>query len=129
MIVHTAALLTGDLFPGDGPVRIRVRPPTGSLTIKIEFELSDLSDRISLKEVSPTEIVLQAAPAKVNLALKGSLIAKTSAGSPPSAGTRLPPAKRRRPLGALPAIPCAIVPLPRHGARVKWRPRQQGQAT
>lgn len=97
MIVYTAALLTGDLFPGDGPVRIRVRAPTGSLTFKTEFELSDLSDRISLKEVSPTEIVLQAAPAKVNLGLKGNLTVNTPAGSPPSAGTQPPPANRRRP--------------------------------
>jgi len=77
---------------------------------KIEFELSQPPDGISIKEASPTEIVLQADLAKVKPGSKGNLIVKAS-GEPPSAEeTQPPPANRRRiPPGALPAIPYEIV--------------------
>ena len=97
-------------IPTDGTVRIRVRFPTGPLMSKIEFELSQPPDGISIKEASPTEIVLQADLAKGKPGSKGNLIVKAS-GEPPSAEeTQPPPANRRRiPPGALPAIPYEIV--------------------
>jgi hypothetical protein len=98
-------------IPACGAVRINVRLPTGPLMSKIEFELSEPPDGISIKEVSPTEIVLQADPSKVKPGFKGNLIVKASAErSLPSEAQPPPPANRRRiPLGALPAIPFEIV--------------------
>jgi hypothetical protein len=96
--------------PADGTARIRVQLPIGPLVSKVEFELSEPPDGISIKEASPTEIVLQADPAKVKPGFKGNLIVTASGERPPPAGTQGPPANRRRmPLGALPAIPYEIV--------------------
>jgi len=98
-------------IPADGTARIRVRLPASPLASKVEFELSEPPDGISIKEASPTEIVLQADAAKVKPGGKGNLIVKASAEPPAAAGTQSPPANRRRiPLGALPAIPYEIVP-------------------
>jgi hypothetical protein len=98
-------------IPADGTARIRVRLPAGPLVSKVEFELSEPPDGISIKEASPTEIVLQADAAKVKPGFKGNIIVKASAEPPAAAGTQPPPANRRRiPLGALPAIPYEIVP-------------------
>jgi hypothetical protein len=98
-------------IPADGTVRIRVRLPAGPLVSKVEFELSEPPDGISIKEASPTEIVLQADAAKVKAGGKGNLIVKASAEPPAApAGPQPPPANRRRiPLGALPAIPYEIL--------------------
>jgi hypothetical protein len=98
-------------IPADGTARIRVRLPVGPLVSKVEFELSEPPDGISIKEASPTEIVLQADAAKVKPGGKGNLIVKASAEPPAAAaGTQSPPANRRRiPLGALPAIPYEIL--------------------
>jgi len=97
-------------IPTDGTVRIRVSLPTGPLMSKIEFELSEPPDGICIQKSSPTEIVLQADPAKVKPGFKGNLIVKASAERSSSSGTQSPPANRRRiPLGALPAIPYEIV--------------------
>jgi hypothetical protein len=97
-------------IPTNGTVRIRVSLPTGARLNKIEFELSEPPDGISIKEASPTEIVLQADPAKVKPGFKGNLIVKASAERSSPSETQPPPANRRRiPLGALPAIPFEIV--------------------
>jgi hypothetical protein len=97
-------------IPADGTVRIRVKLPAGPLVSKVEFELSEPPDGISIKEASQTEIVFQADAAKVKPGFKGNLIVKASAEPPAAAGAQPLPANRRRiPLGALPAIPYEIV--------------------
>jgi hypothetical protein len=98
-------------IPIDGTVRIRVNLPTGPRVNKVEFELSEPPDGISIKESSPTEIVLQADPAQIKPGFKGNLIVEASAEPPSAAGTQPLPANRRHiPLGALPAIPFEVVP-------------------
>ena len=94
-----------------GAARVRVRLPTGPLVSKVQFELSEPPDGISLKEASASELVFQADAAKAKPGLKGNLIVKASGERSPEAGDEQPPANRRRiPLGALPAIPFEIVP-------------------
>jgi hypothetical protein len=94
-----------------GAARVRVRLPTGPLVSKVQFELSEPPDGISLKEASASELVFQADAAKAKPGLKGNLIVKASGERSPEAGDEPPPANRRRiPLGALPAIPFEIVP-------------------
>ena len=97
-------------IPVGGTARVRVGLPAGPLVGKIEFELSEPPDGISIKDASPTEISLQADAAKVKPGSKGNLIIKASAEPPAAAGTQTAPANRRRiSLGALPAIPYEIV--------------------
>jgi hypothetical protein len=97
-------------IPADGTVRIQVSVPTGPRISKIEFELSEPPEGISIKESSPTELVLQADPTKVKPGFKGNLIVEASAEPPSAVGTQPPPANRRHiPLGVLPAIPFEIV--------------------
>ncbi len=98
-------------IPAGGMARIRFKLPVGPLLSKIEFELSKPPDGISIKETSPSEIVLQADAARIKPGVKGNLIVKASAEPPAPPGNQPPPANRRRiPLGALPAIPYEIVP-------------------
>ena len=108
----TAQILGGTpvRIPVGGSFGIHVRLPTGPRLSNIQFELSEPPDGFSLKESSPTEIVLQADAAKVKPGLTGDLIVKASAEeSLPE--TEAPAASRQRvSLGALPAIPYEIVP-------------------
>ena len=81
---------------------------------KMQFELSEPPDGITVKSVSPrlecTEIELQADAAKVRPGQKGNLIVKASGERAPASGNQEPANKRRVPLGALPAIPFEITP-------------------
>ncbi len=88
--------------------------PTGPMITKIEYELSEPPDGITIKTVTPlsggSEIVLQTDVAKVKSGMKGNLIVTAFAQrSPASAEENARGATRRIPLGALPAIPFEIV--------------------
>ena len=97
-------------IPTNGTARISVKLPVNQRLSKIEFELSEPPDGITIKESSPTEIVFQVDAAKAKPGLKGNLIVEASAEAPSPAGGQPPTANRRRlPLGALPAIPYEIV--------------------
>jgi hypothetical protein len=97
-------------IPAGGSVRIPVSLPLGPFLDRIEFELSEPPDGITLQTVSPAELVLQADATRLKPGLQGNLIVRVSgerrqAPEDPSA----PADKRRIPLGALPAIPFEIV--------------------
>jgi hypothetical protein len=97
-------------IPVGGTAQIRLSLPIGPLVSKVEFELSEPPDGISIKEASPKEILFQTDAAKVKPGFKGNLIVKAFAEPPAAAGSAPPPTNRRRiPLGALPAIPYEII--------------------
>jgi hypothetical protein len=99
-------------IPAGGTATVEVSLPAVPASAKVELTLDAPPDGISIKAVNPlaatTEIVLQADPAKVKAGMKGNLIVEVSAeragGATPNAA-----AKRRVPLGTLPAIPYEIV--------------------
>jgi len=99
-----------------GSARIRVATPPGYRTFeKIELELSEPPDGISVKDLSlgfdGADFVIQTDLSKVKAGLRGNLIVNVS-------GERVPPPNAQRPAGAarqrvtigtLPAIPFEIV--------------------
>jgi hypothetical protein len=101
-------------IPADGTAPVQVSVPAGPMIAKIEFELSEPPAGLTIKTVTPlgggSEIVLQTGGAKVKPGLKGNLIVTAFAEAPPASAKDNPQgAKRRIPLGALPAIPFEIV--------------------
>jgi len=103
-------------IPAGGTAAVHVRIPTGPRIDKIDFELSDAPEGITLQGSSTmpdaTEFILQSDDGKVLPGQKGNLIIKVF-------GTRMAAVSdkpefagkmRRLPLGALPAIPFEIVP-------------------
>jgi hypothetical protein len=97
-------------IPAGGTARVLVSLPIGPFMDKIEFELSEPPDGITLKTVSPAELVLQTDAGKVKPGLQGNLIVKVSGERRQSPEEQPAPAdKRRIPLGALPAIPFEII--------------------
>lgn len=114
-----AALLTAQpvKIPAGGNARIRVTTPPGYRTFeKVELELSEPPDGISVKDLSlgfdGADFVIQTDSSKVKAGLRGNLIVNVS-------GERVPPANAQRPapaarqrvtIGTLPAIPFEIIP-------------------
>ena len=97
-----------------GTASVKVAIPAGLFAGKIQFELADPPDGITVKSVSSigedTEIVLQSDRAKVKPGTQGNLIVVAFAEKTPPADN--PKAKgnvRRMPAGTLPAIPFEIV--------------------
>ena len=101
------------IIPAGGTARIRVAMPTIRLFEKVQFELSEPPDGISVREVLPgrqgAEIVLQCDGEKAKPGLKGNLIVNVSGErAPPPGNEKAQAARRRIPLGTLPAIPFEI---------------------
>jgi hypothetical protein len=99
-------------IPAGGTARVHIATSTGASVGKLHLELSDPPDGIAIKNVSPsggdTEIVLQCDAAKAKPGLKGNLIVNAFADAPELPG-KTQGSQRRRPLGALPAIPFEVV--------------------
>jgi len=109
---------------GDGPVRIpaggsakvRVTLPAIRAFENVQLELSEPPDGVTSRDVvvsgDGAEFVLEADAAKARPGLRGNLIVTVSGERvPPQRGTQAKPAARRRmPIGTLPAIPFEIVP-------------------
>jgi hypothetical protein len=101
-------------------VRVQVRIPPGYRTFeKVELELSEPPDGVSLKDLSlgfdGASFVIQTDSSKVKTGLRGNLIVNVSGVRPPPANApnaqRLAAAARQRvTIGTLPAIPFEIVP-------------------
>jgi len=116
----TMTILSGTpaRMPPGGTARIAVGLPAPRMAERAQFELSNPPEGVSIQNVSPTrdgvEIVLQADAAKAKPGLKGNLIINGYVPRP--AETNAAKAKvnnnQRMPLGALPAIPYEIIPLP-----------------
>jgi hypothetical protein len=101
-------------IPAGGTARVQIGVPAAALLARIQLELSEPPEGISIKNVSPsamgTEIVLQSDAAKVKPGLKGNLIVVAFAKSVAAPGKAKPRAARRAvPLTTLPAIPFEIV--------------------
>jgi len=103
-------------MPAGGSTRVQVTLPPMKNFENIELELSDPPDGLSLRDaaVSETgaEFVLEADASKIKPGLRGNLIVTVSGERvPQQRGEKPAPAARRRvPLGALPAIPFEISP-------------------
>jgi hypothetical protein len=110
----TISTATPVKIPAGGTTSVQVSVPTGPMMTKIEYQLSEPPDGITIKTVTPlgreSEITLQADAAKVKPGTKGNLIVMVFAQGPAASGNEnAGPAARRIPLGALPAIPFEIV--------------------
>ena len=105
-------------MPPGGTARIEVSLPGPRIAERAQFELSNPPEGITIRNVSPVrdgvEIVLQTDAAKVKPGLEGNLIINGYV--PRLAETNATKLKvnnnQRMPLGALPAIPFEIIPLP-----------------
>jgi hypothetical protein len=101
-------------IPAGGTAQIQIALPALRQFEKVQFELNDPPEGISVREVSlelpRARIVLQCDAAKVKPGLKGNLIFNTFGERMPPPGNQPGPANRRRiAVGTLPAIPFEIV--------------------
>ena len=102
-------------IPAGGTARVQV---ASNFANRIEFELSEPPEGITIKDVSSSEegaeIVLQSDAAKVKPGLKGNLIVTISAKKAAASGKGKPKASQRRsmPMATLPAIPFEVVIRP-----------------
>ena len=100
-------------LPSGGTVRIKAEIPAARFVDKIELELNEPPDGITIKSVTQTrdgtEILLHCDAAKIKPGLKGNLIVSAFAEAAPAAKDKPQAAKRRNPLGSLPAIPFEVV--------------------
>ncbi len=94
-----------------GTARLELDLPVGGFIHDIAYELVDPPDGISIKEMTPNGVVLQADAAKVKAGQKGNLIIAAS-GTPAQAADAKRPANMnfRFPLGAFPALAYEITP-------------------
>ena len=94
-----------------GTARLELDLPVGGFVHDIAYELVDPPDGISVKEMTPDGLVLQADAAKVKVGQKGNLIIAAS-GTPAQAADAKRPANMnfRFPLGAFPALAYEITP-------------------
>jgi hypothetical protein len=101
-------------IPIGGTAQVRVTMPPYRAFDKIQMELSEPPEGISVRDVSSdprgTNIVLQSDAAKTKPGLRGNLIVEVSGERTPAPGNQKAKANRQRiPLGTLPAIPFEIV--------------------
>jgi len=102
-------------IPAGGTARVRVAMPAVRAFEKIELALSEPPEGIELRDLMLTqagaEFVLQADATKAKAGLRGNLIVTVSGERvPPPGGNQQGPAARRRlPLGTLPAISFEII--------------------
>ncbi|MEI6668585.1 MAG: hypothetical protein WCP29_10555 [Acidobacteriota bacterium] len=103
-------------IPLGGSVRVRVATPTGFRSFeKVEMELSDAPDGVSVKDLSfgsdGADFVIQTDASKVKTGLRGNLIVNVTGQRVPAANPARPAAARQRlPIGTLPAIAFEITP-------------------
>ena len=104
--------------PPGGTARIEVGLPGPRIAERAQFELSNPPVGITIQSASPVrngvEIVLQTDATKVKPGLKGNLIINGYVPRPAETNAAKPKANnnQRMSLGALPAIPFEIIPLP-----------------
>jgi hypothetical protein len=97
-------------IPAGGTARVQIAMPALRMLEKVQFDLSDPPEGISVKEASLTqqgaEFVIECDAAKVKTSLKGNLIVNISGERTPPPNASAPPNARRQrvPLGTLPAI-------------------------
>jgi hypothetical protein len=115
--VRAPAVILSELpvkIPLGSTARVRVTMPAPRFFDKVQFELSEPPEGITVRDASSdqtgTEIMLQAEAAKVKRGLKGNLIVNVLGERTPAPGKAKAKANRQRvPLATLPAIPFEIV--------------------
>jgi hypothetical protein len=101
--------------PAGGTATVRLFAPMFAYAPKVQFELSDPPDGITIKRVTPTregrDIVIAADASKVKAGLKGNLIVSLIGENNPQFGKGKGPQQQQRrfPFATLPAIPFEIV--------------------
>jgi hypothetical protein len=100
-------------IPAGGTARVQVASSISNFLSRIELELSEPPEGITVKDVSPSpegaEIVFES-DAKVQPGLKGNLIVTISPKNPGTSGKGKPRKNQRRePSATLPAIPFEVV--------------------
>lgn len=95
-------------IPAGGSARVQVKLATTDYSGKLQLDLDEPPDGITLREFTPTragaELVLQADASKIKPGQKGQLLVKAFSFS------KSPAPGRRVPLGVVPGIPFEIVP-------------------
>jgi len=102
------------IIPSGGKVRVRLSLPVFRTLEKIQFELVDPPDGISVAESSlngqEAEFVLQADAAKAKPGVLGNLVVTMVGERAPAANDKpAAPRRQRLPMGTLPALPFEIV--------------------
>ena len=103
-------------IPAGGSVRVRVGLPVVRAFENVQLELSEPPDGVALRDVvvseAGAEFVLEADGSKAKAGLRGNLIVTVSGERVPQPGGKQPgpAARRRQPIGTLPAIPFEIIP-------------------
>jgi len=100
-------------IPSGGTLRVRIEMPAFRALEKIQFELSEPPEGISITDSFLTsegaEFVLRCDASKAKLGFAGNLIVSVSGERPPQAREKPVAARRQRtPLGILPALPLQI---------------------
>lgn len=101
-------------IPAGGTVPIRVFMPAGPIINRIDYELSEPPDGITIKTATAndgqgSEIIVQSDRARTKVGTRGNLILTASAPAPTEPGRNPGSVPRRIPLGAVPAIPFEII--------------------
>ena len=102
-------------IPAGGTARVRISAPANAFANRIQLELSEPPEGITLGKLSPgsegAEFELQSDAAKTKPGLKGNLIVNILAGQSQAATAKNKKQgnQRRAPVGTLPAIPFVIV--------------------
>jgi len=101
-------------IPAGGTVRVKLDAPARAVNDRLQLELSEPPEGISIKSISPTpngtEIVFASDARKVKPGLQGNLIVNAFAPRTEAAGKGKGPVNQRRAsLGTLPAIPFEVV--------------------
>ncbi len=100
-------------LPRGGTVAVRVILNAPRLADSLRLELNQPPEGVAIQAVETVRdgiaITLRADPAKVKAGVKGNLIVDAFTDRPANPGAKPPAARRRVPLGTLPAIPFEIV--------------------
>jgi len=100
-------------IPVGGTARVRIAGPRGLLSERVQLELSEPPDGISVQKIEPlpqgAEIILQSDGAKVKAGTTGNLIVAAYPNRPAAGKAKGPANQRRTPFGTLPAIPYQVV--------------------
>jgi hypothetical protein len=102
-------------IPAGGSVRVRVGLPVVRAFENVQLELSEPPDGIALRDVvvseAGAEFVLEADGSKAKAGLRGNLIVTMSGERVPPPGGKQPgpAARRRQPIGTLPAISFEVI--------------------
>jgi hypothetical protein len=105
-------------IPDGQTAKVRVAIPPGYQAFEnVAFELSEPPEGITLRDLSVAfgvaEFAVQVDGAKIKPGLRGNLIVTVSGERQPGGNAAAKAARRRLPMGTLPAIPFEVIGAPR----------------